>query len=294
VKRYPLLAFLVITFVLSWGAWIGTIPKMPGGHGFLPLSPKHGQLMAGFAPGIAAVILAGFTGGIPALQRLFERLLIWRVGSIWYLFALLLPSGISLFTTALHTMFGGDAPDFAAPPIARTPLPAFLTGWSPLVLALPLLLYHALCGTSLGEELGWRGIMLTRLQQKRTPAQASVIIGLLWALWVLPLYWLQGWLGTDPRSLYLLSSIPGAFLSTWIFNGSRGSLLLVLLFNVSLKVTDLVLAAPPAHPILPVFSYWTIAILVWCCARRPAATTTADPLQPVTNQSVLLESAVPR
>ena len=121
-----------------------------------------------------------------------------------------------------------------------------------------------------------------------------MIIGLLWALWVLPLYWLQGWLGTDPRSLYLLSSIPGAFLSTWIFNGSRGSLLLVLLFNVSLKVTDLVLAAPPAHPILPVFSYWTIAILVWCCARRPAATTTADPLQPVTNQSVLLESAVPR
>src|SRR4051812_8994205 len=166
MKRYPLLAFLAVTFLISWGAWFGTMPLSPGAKALLPISAKHGQMLAGFAPGIAAVIIAGFTGGMAALHGLFERLLIWRMCLIWYAIALLLPSCISLFITGLHTMLGGDAPDFSAPQVTQMRLTGMFSGWSPLAVAVPLFLYHLICGSGLAEELGWRGIVLTRLQHR--------------------------------------------------------------------------------------------------------------------------------
>lgn len=292
MKRYPLLAFLTVTFLISWGAWFGTAPLASGGKALLPISAKYGQMLAGFAPGIAAVIITGFTGGMAALQRLFEGLLIWRVRCVWYLVALLLPSAISLFMTGLHTMMGGDAPDFSTPPVAQMHLPALLSGWSPVAITIPLFLYHLLCGTGLAEEIGWRGIVLTRLQQRWSPGKASAIIGVLWAVWVLPLYWLQGWVGANQRGLYLLSFIPAAFLSTWIFNGTGGSLLLVLLFNVSLKVTDLLVAAPVTYPIIPVISYWLVAAIVWISTKRRApARKMRERFQRPATEGAVLETA---
>src|SRR5688572_7317102 len=104
MKRYPLVAFVALAFLISWGAWLTN-------------AGKQGLLLGAFAPGIAAIIVIGVNGGIAGVQRLLERLLIWRVHVVCYLAALLAPAGISLLATAVHMMFGGDAPDFGAPPI---------------------------------------------------------------------------------------------------------------------------------------------------------------------------------
>jgi membrane protease YdiL (CAAX protease family) len=249
VKRYPLVAFAVLTFLLSWGTW-------------LLGSGKEALMVGAFAPGIAAVAVVGLSGGIAGLQRLFERLLIWRVHVVCYAAALLLPAVVSLLATAVHMMFGGDAPDFGAPPITGVALPAYLQGWSVAGLIVPLFVQHVLYGTAIAEELGWRGLALPRLQQRFNSLVASLMMGCFWAVWILPFYWKQGWIGGNERAFVLLAFIPGAILATWIYNISGGSLLLCVLFNIALKVTDLVLASPAGHPLVGVCAYWMVAGVV--------------------------------
>jgi CAAX protease family protein len=249
MKRYPLVAFVAITFLVSWVAWLAS-------------SSKQAFMIGALAPGIAAMVTVGLGGGIRALQQLFERFLIWRVHVICYLAAVLMPAAVSLLATAVHMMFGGDAPDFRAPPVTGVKLAGYLQGWSPPALILPLFIQHILYGTAIAEELGWRGLALPRLQQRYNSFVASVILGCLWALWVLPFYWTHDWLSNYGRGFALLAIIPGAILSTWIYNISGGSLLLCVIFNISLKITDLVLAAPPTHPLVGVCAYWMAAGLI--------------------------------
>jgi len=249
MKRYPLVAFAAMTFLISWGAWLSS-------------AGKQALVIGAFAPGIAAMIIALVNGRMAGLQQLFERFLIWRVHIICYIAALLMPAAVSLLGTAVHMMFGGDAPDFGAPPVIGVKLPGYLEGWNPAALILPLFLQHILYGTAIAEELGWRGLALPRLQERFNPVVASLLLGCLWALWILPLYLKQGWIGGIERAFVLLGVIPGLILSTWIYNISGGSLLLCVMFNISLKVTDLVLAAPPSHPLISVCAYWMAAGLV--------------------------------
>src|SRR5436190_8059088 len=249
MKRHPLLAFVGIAFLISWGAWLSS-------------ASKQAFLIGAFAPGIAAMIVVGLTEGIAGLQRLFERLLIWRVHFICYAAALLLPAAVSLMGTAIHMMFGGEAPDFSSPPAMNVKLPSYLQGWGPAALIIPLFIQHILYGTAIAEELGWRGLALSDLQKRHNSLVASLALAGLWALWILPFYWKQGWIGANERILMLLAVVPGAILSTWGYNISGGSLLLCMIFNIALKVTDLVLAASPSRPLVGVCAYAMAAGLV--------------------------------
>ncbi len=273
MKRHPLLAFFLLTFVFSWAVWM---PLAAPGLSRFSISPRQAQMLGAFAPSLAALIVTAATGGVRALQALFGRLLIWRVGAAWYVAALLLPAGISLLTTALYTMFGGDAPNYAEPPLAQAALPKALAGWNVWLTLPPVFFQHLLFGTSLSEELAWRGFALPRLQQRHSALAASAWIGVLWALWVLPLYWgYYSAQGGAPVALALLGILPGQVLATWLFNNAKGSLLVLLLFNTALKVTDWYVTPSPAHPLVPVVAYLLAAAAVLAVAgpgtlsRRP-------------------------
>jgi len=262
MKRHPLIAFLGLTLVISWGLWIPMVLAARGAI-HLPVALTHVHIWGAFGPGLAALIVTGANGGVNALQRLFARLLIWRVGGLWYLAALCLPSLISLLTTALHTMFGGDAPDFRHLPIRDTALWPAYQDYRPWAMVLPLFLHQLVGGTGLGEELGWRGFALPRLQERFDALHSSGILALAWALWTLPL----AFVGANPQIWWaafflLLGALPGAILSTWLFNNTRGSLLVTLLFNNAVKVTGLLLAAALASPAVALAPYWLAALVV--------------------------------
>ena len=258
MKRRPLAAFFALTLIVSWGIWF-TMAAGAKGWIHLPASARNWQTLGAFGPGICALVVIGVLDGTNGIRRLFERLLIWRVGMIWYAVAFLLPTVISLLATALHMMFGGDAPDFANPPIYQAVLPGIYAEYNGWTILVPVFLQHLVLGSALAEELGWRGFALPRLQQGRSALAASVMMGLVWSLWAAPLYWMLGWIQLDERAFVLLGIIPGQILSTWIFNNTRGSLLLIVLFNNSSKVTDLFLTAAPAHPLITVSSYALVA-----------------------------------
>jgi membrane protease YdiL (CAAX protease family) len=153
------------------------------------------------------------------------------VNVVWY--------GISLFGTAvfvalgigLHALLGGSLASFSAP-----------QPWYVAFIAFP----YVLLTSVLGEEIGWRGYALPRLQARYSALVASLILGLVWNLWHLPLFAMAGNFHQDlPLSLFLLQSLVLTLLMTWVYNHTRGSLLMAHLFHTASNVTFFML------PILP-------------------------------------------
>jgi membrane protease YdiL (CAAX protease family) len=255
MKRHPLIAFLALAVLFSWALWIPMMVAARGVNKNSPLLPLL-EIWGWFGPGLAAVMVTWNVSGGGGLRKLFGRFLVWRVRFVWYLVALLLSPAISLLTTVLHTMFGGDAPDFADLPIRNSVLwtaPTDYRLWA-VVGSLVLQLF-------VGEELGWRGFVLPRLQQRFDALVSSMILAAFWVLWFLPLTFGEG----SPRGVWTLLSlflggIPGSILLTWIFNNTHGSLLVIVLFNTSVKVTGLFLAPAAAPAFIALAPYWGLAI----------------------------------
>jgi uncharacterized protein len=271
MKRFPLLSFWILGFLLSWAAWV-PLALAYQGRITPPLAPSQLSIYGAYGTAIAAILVSLATGGISPLQDLFARLLMWRVNWRWYLAALFVPAGISLISTALNVMQGSPIPDYSDPLIYHSSLPLIYEGWKPWALVIPIFLQNILFGTSLGEELAWRGFALTRLQQRFSPLQSSILLGLLWIAWQFPLTILSA--PAYAREQILLVSItgaiPAAILLTWIYNRSGGSLLLVLLFNSATKMTDLFVTPSFGPAWTPVIAYWTVALSIFALGGKRA------------------------
>jgi membrane protease YdiL (CAAX protease family) len=116
-----------------------------------------------------------------------------------------------------------------------------------MVLAYPLAFATTfLLGGPLGEEPGWRGFALPRLQRRNGPLLGSVILGVLWALWHLPLFWTGVWNPpTIPNILMFIVMITAlTIIMTWVFNHANGSLLITMLMHASFNTFANKMVAP--------------------------------------------------
>ena len=166
MRRYPLVTFFLLAFAITWVVWV---PRAAGTQ-----LGVAGQAWT-WAPAIAALLAAALTGGRTALRELGARLVRWRVGWQWYLVAILGPAALSLAVVGVFVLLGGSWPA-AAPAALRE---------GPLML-LPFFLVILTLTDGLGEELAWRGFALPRLLTCRNALGASLMLGVLWALWHLP------------------------------------------------------------------------------------------------------------
>ncbi len=265
MKRHPLLAFFVLMFVISWGIWLPLplllqhFPTLKDHPGWIVFADTAGA----FGPCFAALIVTDKIEGLDGLTNLFRRFLIWRVGWGWYLIAFLLPAGISLVSTGLHLMFGGDLPDYSHPPIYSEKLPAPLMQYNAWTLLVPFFLLALFTRSSLGEEIGWRGFALARLQQRFSALIATLILAFIWALWVQPRLHRLGHPGYFlPFLVTLLGTVPTQILMTWVFNSTRGSLLLVVLLNNTFRINDYFVTPPASSPLVPVLAYWIVTLVI--------------------------------
>jgi uncharacterized protein len=263
MKRIPLLSFFVLGFLLSWAAWI-PFGLAAQGRITLPLTANQIFSYGAYGMPLAAVIVTLALGGISRLQDLFGRLLLWRVNWRWYAAALLIPALISLTSTALNLMQGGLFPDYSDPATRHIPLPAYYGGWQPWALLAPIFLQNVLFGTSLGEEIAWRGFALRNFQQRFSPLQSSLLLGLLWVAWQIPLVIMPATAFARVQLVITLiaGAIPASIVLTWIYNRTGGSLLLVLLFNAATKITDLFITPSFGPALIPVIAYWIVALSV--------------------------------
>jgi membrane protease YdiL (CAAX protease family) len=202
VRRHPLVVFFVLAYALSWWPWIL--------YAF-DLSPLP---IVGFGPFLAAIVVLAVTRGKAGVMALLRRMVRWRVSPVWYAVALLLPVAITVAATVLNVLFGAQAPSSAE-----------LSGWTGLVPGFFLLLLVPGFGGA-WEEPGWRGYALPRLQVGRSALLASLILGLLWAFWHLPLM-VVGEVNWSDIVLVIAASVVFA----WVFNSASGSVLIAMVMH---------------------------------------------------------------
>jgi membrane protease YdiL (CAAX protease family) len=238
--------FIGIAYLVSWSMWL-----------FIILAGETNQYLfwlAGFGPTISAILLTAFTQGFSGVKRLFY--LGWRVRPFWYFISLLGTPLVMLVSLGLHVMMGADTPQFIDPNHMVTSLDQWL-----LII---VVFAYIFIFTALGEEIGWRAYLLPRLQKSFSPFISSLLLGLVWALWHLPLFWMsENFHQQLPLSWFLLQILGSTFIYTWIFNRTQGSLLIALLFHTSSN------AAVGLLPILPLDNndsirpLWLTVVILW-------------------------------
>ena len=253
LRRYPLVGY----FILAYGfTWMITVPLAASAQGWLPWSlPLPLHYLAQFGPMLAALVMTGITSGAAGLRELAGRVSPRRLRPVWWLIGI---SPIALFALAAVI---ARVIDGAWPALRQVGEINFLPYLG--VLVVPLWLLTNGCG----EEIGWRGYALPRLQQAHGAVSATLMLGVLWACWHLPYFFYlpnyrsMGMIGFPSFALGLLS---GAVLLTWLFNSTGGSVLAVALwhgffnvFTASAAGTGTVAAAMST-----VVMVWAIALLI--------------------------------
>lgn len=227
-ERFPLPLFFVLLFLISWP---GALPMILASYGKTVSPPvKLLQILMLFGPAIAACLASMINSGRQGLKQLLSGLLIWRVHAGWYVLAVIVPPLIYAVALFLSNATGQTESSF---PALTKLIPSFL---------ITLAVYFVLNT----EELAWRGYALPRLQARFGVYPAAILIGLIWTVFHLPLFWIKGghpagysfWLFT-----VMVMSI--TFLFSAAFNGTSGSVLIVHLLHQGLN------AGVEAIPVYP-------------------------------------------
>ena len=236
LARYPLVFYFIMAYAFSWLAEMPLVLSQDGA-GLLsyrsPLGMYASNGVATFVgPFLSAFIMTGITEGSSGVGRLVRRMVLWRVGFSWYLFAFLgIPAIMVLsviFLPGVLASFQGLAIVIFLPFQGLAPL-------SPLSL-LVLFVTVFFLGGPLGEEPGWRGFALPRLQRRYGPLVGSLMLAPLWAFWHLPIFWVPAW-NYPPTILnivmFVIAAIAFTIVMTWVFNNTKGSVFIAVLVHAT-------------------------------------------------------------
>jgi membrane protease YdiL (CAAX protease family) len=223
IKKYPAISQFVLALIIGGGMIAPMIAGVVPSESFV-------LLIAAYSASLAGVILTIIVSGKSGLREMFRRLLIWRVGIGWWAFALIAFALMYLGGLVLAALFSDST---LALKLAK-----------PLYMFFPLFIMKFFLDAGLGEELGWRGFLLPRLQARYSALVSSIIVGIVWGLWHLPLFMLKGMsptyemgqtFGVVPSLLgyTVFIVVPYAILFTWMYNNTKGSLLLAFVFHSS-------------------------------------------------------------
>ena len=238
--------FVGLAFAFSWVP-LGIVAVTTGDPTATPESVALWAL-AGLGPGLAAFVVATASEGRRGLATLLRGLRHWRVGR-WYAL-LLAPLPVALAAVLIAVAVGPARLELAGP--AEVAL-------------LPVLLLNGIAFGGL-EEIGWRGYLLPRLQEHASALVASVLVGLVWSMWHAPLFLLEG---TSQASASLfwftVQAVALSILATWAYNGSDGSVLLLIGAHGALNASYAAAVRWLAPEALATFTPYA-ALLVAACA----------------------------
>jgi len=239
--------FVSLSFVWAWGVGLAA------GQAATSSPTLNFALMvsAGFGPSLAALVVVAVFSAPAGFRAWVIRCLNWRLGSGWYLLAFLAPPTLMVCALALHAALGGALPAFPA----ASQIPLVIANFG-LVL---------LIGGPLGEEFGWRGYLMPALTARMNWRAASLVIGIVWGLWHLPLFFIVGTpQARMPIAVFLLNILAGSVLFGWLFERTKRSVLPALVLHTSLNAfADVLAIVPTATTAQP---YMLVTPLLVCVA----------------------------
>ena len=208
--------FFALAFGWSWTCWL----LAPVFHAASLGTASTLLFLGGFGPCIAAFIVVRTTGGPAGVRVWLGKCLQWRGNRGWMALAFLSPLAVLTLAAAIYVVLGGSMP--------RSPA----LGHVPLFLANFVLVF--LLGGPLGEELGWRGYALPAMQQHLGWRGASLVLGAIWGVWHLPLFFVASSSqnqGAIPAFFVLI--VATSVFYAWLFNRSAGSVVPALLLHTA-------------------------------------------------------------
>src|SRR5829696_5339143 len=227
--RHPLVSFFTLAYALTWLAWSPWYLSEDG-VGLLPydaegISNYLNTVALIVGPTLSAFIMTGATEGREGVRGLLRRIVLWRVGLWWYLFVL---AGIQAIILLSTVFLPGALASFQASAVPSTLFRYVVAG--------PVFLF---VGGPVFEEIGWRGFALPRLQRLHGPLVGSLVLVVLWGLWHLPLFLIPSW--DTPHgsvldvALFVVLALALTVVLTWVFNNTKGSVLLAILAHGSIN-----------------------------------------------------------
>lgn len=241
LKRNEVAAFLFGTYAVSWLIWL---PFAIFGEGWV-------KGLGSFGPTVSAFIITAITKGRPGVRELLGKVFVWKVNIFWYAFSFFSTLVVLLVSLGIHRLIGGEFVN------TNDPGQWYL---------IPVIFLYVLFFSVAGEEFGWRGFLLPRLQKKYNALISSLIIGLVWGVWHLPLFLIKGDFHEHiPFLLFVLQDVALAVILTWIYNNTRGSLLPVHLFHAASNATVglvPILPAKASDSLIPLYITVTLLVLV--------------------------------
>lgn len=223
IKQHALFAYFVLAYVFSWSI---EIPIALVTQGVLHVQfPYAVHYLASFGPFAAALVVTALTAGDAGIRKLLSGLVRWRVGTRYWIAAVVFPVAFFILSASATRLSQGDWPDFSL--LGRTDYLPYLG----FVGALAVWLFSY----GLGEEVGWRGFALPHLQRVHSARTSALVLGVIWAFWHLPAFFYRdtyvqmGLLLGFP--MLLVSVTFGSVFLTWLYNSTGGSTLLAIVFH---------------------------------------------------------------
>lgn len=250
-----LVKFFFLTYALTWACFItvvrishGPAPNTPG----LALVRGFLLLLGTFAPSLVALGITARAEGRLGVRAMLRRVVQWQVGTRWYLFAILYLPAIKLSVALVHRVMTGSWPRFGTEP------------WYIILVAIAIS-----TPVQAGEEIGWRGYALPRLASRVGFARASLLLGLVWSAWHLPIFFLPG---ADKYGqsfpIWTLQVVALSVAITWLYVHTNGSLLLTMLMHSAVNQTVGIVPSANANPGNPFavsvsLVMWLTAVFLW-------------------------------
>jgi uncharacterized protein len=218
IRKHPLIVYFILAYLISWAIWS---PLVLSARGLVQLQIHPAWHLAGaFGPFLSALIITSLTGG--SVRELVKHIWQWRTGLRWWLVALS-PLAIYLVAVLINGLIEGSFNFGGFGNINELPSLSWPVGWLVMVLTF-----------GLGEETGWRGFALPRLQRGRSALSATLILVIFWLGWHAPMFFYKESfieMGFPGALGWAVSLAFGAILLTWLYNSTRGSILMVIIWH---------------------------------------------------------------
>lgn len=224
IRDHPIIAFFVVTYFLSWAVWSPLVFSDWWATWSPLLVAEEPQtvvfiVVGGFGPLVAAALVTWVIG--ESVRNWARGVLRWRVPVRYWVFGFLFPAVAVFFASALHILvFNG----------------AFEPESTEVLVLYPVLLVQVFLIGGGNEEPGWRGFALPRLQERYSDLTASLVIGVCWFLWHLPLFFVEGSSQVGvPLYYYGVAVLALSLVFTWLYNQTDGSVLLSMVLHASVN-----------------------------------------------------------
>ena len=214
--------FSFLTFAASWLLWAAAVRVIGGDFAHPSRFVVLGNtlyLLGVFAPAFVALSLTAVRDGSDAVRSLLRRATTWDVNARFYVFAILFYPLARVAAAMAQRAALGAWPESSSDPLG-------------------LMLVATLLSTPVqaGEELGWRGFLLPRLSPRLGLPAASIVVGLIWAAWHLPFFFVAG---TDKSEQPFLPYAAGvtalSVAMAWLYWQTNGSLFLTMLMHAAVN-----------------------------------------------------------